>query len=594
MRSRERHKREAHRSKPREQRAGSRPPSSTRGNSSSSKDGKTAKRPRVRFSVIEAEGDASAITARATRSGFLRKQADNEPGAWNNYYFVLKPLTYLFYYNSPEDETPRGVIDLEYLTEIKRNADCLQRAVSGGENCFRVSGKLPPRSNAEPGGASENLKMRPLYLDTDDDEDAEKWMDAIRNHRFSLKKDEQFFEMVHQLRDAEYEVSQLQAAKKKEAAAKRALRVRASGLLQKLRSLGMGNAEDEEQEDELVDDDDVLSRLEAMEDALSDVQAKMGQQKQLISRLTEANAEKELKIASGASTRRNRSLTQVLSRAASKYEKEPIEEPEEDSPTTTSISRRGYNARGEPLAAARPKSVSDVHAMWLAKKKSASPVSPRPSVVLEDDVQTAETPGSTASSYSGALPRSNRSMTQVGDVTPTPQAAATARKFVTALKNRVAKSSAAKNSAASDRESEEDTVSLESTDERWSAEEPVDKLPRGWTRHESRGFPGSYYYAHVSGMTSWEVPTENSLGFGGGDDDVESSGDDLSEFDSEDDAPNAAAFTAKKKKTKKAWTFKLPRKLTMPSNNNNPQAAVVAEAAASMSPIRRGTNHHEF
>ncbi|GMF10701.1 unnamed protein product [Phytophthora lilii] len=599
--------------------------------------------------MIEAEGAAPSATAKATRCGFLRKQADNEPGAWNEYYFVIKPLTYLFYYNSKDDETPRGIIDLEYLTDIKRNADCLQRAVGGGDNCFRVSGKLP-RPTAEQTASGEVPKMRPLYLDTDDDDEAEKWMDAIRNHRFSVKKDEQFFEMVHQLRDAELRIAQLEEAAQKEADLKRSLCVKAKTLLQKMRAVDSGNTDElpEVDVDDLDDTaDDMLAMLEGMEDVLVNLQTKLDQQKQEI-------ADK----AGTVSSRRNLGFAQVIQRAVSRRENTSFLELSEDEEEETLAAIKSRRQRKpqppviEEKAVEKPKekpkekakekprekpqekpkakpqekpkekareeapamdNVSDVLAMWKAKKKK-SPSPTRRSRPEDDEDED-------SSRNRNRMPRSVRSMTTALETGSAPQSV---RKYTTVQKSR-----------GSDRSSEEDTVSLDSTDDRESGE----KLPPGWTKHESRGYPGTYYYAHESGKVSWEVPTDDMVGSGRGNNDsheshhsdheddrvdhddfdvyneydthedlhdhghqdepdvyVESSVDTsteyLSGYETDEEATGAttsAAYRKKKPKPKSAWTFKLPKLL--PTNNNQ---AAPTEAAASLSPIRRGFNHHEF
>jgi hypothetical protein len=620
LRSRERHR---HQDPP--LRSKSRPPGSNR--SSRDSRGKSSKRPRVRFSMLEAEGAAQAMTAKATRSGMLRKQADNEPGAWNEYYFVLKPLTYLMYYNSKEDETPRGVIDLEYLTDIKRNADCLQRAVGGGDNCFRVSGKLP-RPTAEQTASGEVPKMRPLYLDTEDDEEAEKWMDAIRNHRFSMKKDEQFFEMVHQLQDARLRVAQLEEQQQKEAEAKTSLRVKAKTLLQRMRAVDSGSTEELPEVDvESLDDvaDDLLAMLEGMEDVTVNLQAKLEQQKQEIAQM---KAEK----AGTMSTRRG--FTQVLQRAVSRRENTSfleLSEDEEEETLAAIRNRRQRKPKEQPPAiqekpkekpVEQPKekvreeppaldNVSDVLAMWKAKKKKKpSAKQSAPQDEGEDSRRGRNRP----------MPRSVRSMTMALETGSAPQPV---RKYTSAPKSR-----------GSDRSSEEDTASLDSTDDRESGE----KLPNGWTKHESRGYPGTYYYAHESGKVSWDVPTDDMAGSGRGRDaqddnqsehsahddlndsavydeyethddlhdhdhdqldqldmDIESSVDTsaeyLSEYETDEEvagATTSAAYRKKKPKPKSAWGFKLPKLL--PTANQ----AAPTEAAASLSPIKRDYKRDEF
>ncbi|EGZ29452.1 hypothetical protein PHYSODRAFT_468890 [Phytophthora sojae] len=567
-------------------RSKSRPPGSGRGERERGSRGKpSVKRPHVRFSAIEAEGAAETLTAKATRSGFLRKQADNEPGAWNEYYFVIKPLTYLFYYNSKEDETPRGIIDLEYLTDIKRNADCLQRAVGAGDHCFRVSGKLP-RPTAEQTASGDVPKMRPLYLDVDDGAEAELWMDAIRNHRFSAKKDEQFFQTVHDLQDAQARVAQLEEAQQREADIKRNLRVKAKTLLQKMRAVDSGNTDElPEVKPEDLDDvaDDMLAMLEGMEDVLVNFQSKLEQQKQ---ELDQMRAEK----AGTTSTRRNMGFAQVIQRAVSRRENTSLlelSEGEEEETMAAIRSRRQRKPLDQPprpqerprekpqekpqerpreKSQERPRekskekvreeppaldNVSDVLAMWKAKQKKKPSTKKQPEP--EDDADDEDS-------------RRNRSTRSMGSDTGSSRTAQKSRR--------------------SDRSSEEDTASLASTDDRESGE----KLPPGWTKHESRGYPGTYYYAHESGKVSWEVPTDDMTVV---DTSVDTSTEYLSEY--EDDEPTAGGITSaayrkkKQPKPKSAWGFKLPKLL--PTAN---QAAPPPEAAASLSPIRRGFNHHEF
>ncbi|EEY58775.1 uncharacterized protein PITG_10912 [Phytophthora infestans T30-4] len=567
-RSRERFRQDTH------QRAKSRPPGSGRGSRDSR--GKTTcsiKRPRVRFNMIDAEGAAETLTAKATQSGFLRKQADNEPGAWNEYYFVIKPLTYLMYYNTKDDETPRGIIDLEYLTDIKRNADCLQRAVAGGDNCFRVSGKLP-RPSAEQTAAGDIPKMRPLYLDTDNADEAEKWMNAIRNHRFSVKKDEQFFETVHQLRDAEFRVAQLEEEQQKETETKKNLRIKAKTLLLKMRAVDSGNTDEIPEVDvDNLDDvaDDMLAMLEGMEDVLVNLHTKLDQQKQ------------EKKADTTGPTITRRGFAQVIQRAVSRRENTSFLDLSEDDEeeTLAAIRSRRQHKPQPPVIQEQPKekpqekiqepprekpkkkpketpkekiqeevpamdNVSDVLAMWKAKKKKKDPSSRKHSAPEDGDGDD--------SRRNRAVPRSQR--------TTTPDTA----KY--------------KKSRGSDRSSEEDTVSLDSSDDCDSRE----KLPPGWTKHESRGYPGTYYYAHESGKVSWDVPTDNT---------VDSGRDYMSEYETDGEetagGTTSAAYRKKKPKPKSAWAFKLPKLL--PTNTTQ---AVPTEAAASLSPIRRGANHHEF
>ncbi|KAI9911914.1 hypothetical protein PsorP6_009612 [Peronosclerospora sorghi] len=581
------------------------------------------------------ESAADTLTAKATCAGFLRKQADNEPGAWNEYYFVLKPLTYLFYYNSKDDKTPRGVIDLEYLTDVKLNADCLQRAVGGGNNCFRVSGKLP-RPSAEQAAAGDFPKMRPLYLDTDDDEEAEQWMSAIRNHRFNLKKDQKYAEIVQQLRDAERRILHFEETQQREMETNRALRIKAKTLLQKMRAVDSGITDELPEVEIDLDEnaDDMLAMLEGMEDVLINLQAKLDHQKQEIN---------QMKSDKAGTTSTRRGFTHVLQRAVSKRENtsmmelaesdeeealaairsrrqrkpldqrtihekpkgkpkenpqekgKPDEKPQEKPPKKAIVKLRVEHVdkpkeKVKEEVAASLDNVSDVLAMWKAKKKKTS--SPTSIVDDEDD-----------GSRRNRNPCSRRGMSNAPETDST-------RKQKTRGKDRL---------------SEEDTASVDSADERDAGE----KLPPGWTRHESRGYPGTYYYAHEDGRVSWDVPTDDSLPsedsetnvshdldtdhddhgkpdeedvsdeYGGStvphseedEADNTTSTEYLSEYESDEETAGgttSAAYRRQKPKPKSAWAFKLPKLL--PTTNQ----PVPTEATASSSPIRHGPNHHEF
>ncbi|CAH0474817.1 unnamed protein product [Peronospora belbahrii] len=620
--------------------------------------GSSIKRPRVRFSTIELECGAETLTMKGTCSGLLRKQADNEPGAWNQYYFVIKPLTYLFYYNSKDDETPRGIIDLEYLTDVKLNADCLQRAVGGGDHCFRVSGKLP-RLNPEQVPSGDVPKMRPVYLDTEDEEEAKKWINAIRNHRFSVKKAEQFLDMTQQLRDTKLQVSELMETQQRETEMKRALRIKAKTLLQKMRAVDSGKTDELPQVDIDLDDtaDDMLAMLEGMEDVLVNLQMKLDQQKQEI---TQMKADK-----TGTAGPR-RGFTQVLQRAVSRRENTSVLEMPEDDEEEALAAIRNRRQR-KPVDQAIPKekpkekpqekprekpqekpqeklseklqekpwekpkekineklveeppasmdNVSDVLAMWKAKKKK-SPSSTKQST-LEDVSDDGSGKNSKLRSARGgmAAPESG-----------------SARKQTAVQKIK-----------GSERLSEEDTASLNSTEDHESEE----KLPPGWTKHESRGYPGTYYYANEDGKVSWDVPTDDMAGseldkkdnrddrysdhdedYDDHDDrsnldddvyneydhridhnvshdqenevdvsyvpDVDTSIDYLSENETDEETAGgttSAAYRKQKPKPKSAWAFKLPKLLPTATA----AAPMVApEVAASLSPIRHGANHHEF
>ncbi|CEG40113.1 WW domain [Plasmopara halstedii] len=613
----------SHRHKPvMHQRAKSRPPQSKPGMNEVRV---SVKRPRVRFSMVDVEGAAKAISAKATYSGFLRKQADNEPGAWNKYYFVIKPLTYLLYYNTKDDDKPRGIIDLEYLTDVKRNVDCLQRAIGGSDNCFRVSGKLP-RPTAEQVAMGEVPKMRPLYLDPESAEDAEEWINAIRNHRFSVKRDKEFFAIAQQMRDAEIRVSRLEEIKVKEAEDQRNLRAKAKKLLQQMRAVQSGNMDElpEVTVDDLDDTaDTMLALLEGMEDALVGLQGKLSQQK--------LNSVEPTNIRKG--------FAQVMQRAVSRRENTHFVELDEKEETLAAI--RSRRQRNQEMPKEKAGTVAEVPRERVKEKSKELPIAKakvekntketkkEPKVKSQDEVKI-EKKKESKEMVQEDVPE----LENVSDVLamwkakkkknpssgkPTNSEDNTSRKR-TKSRSKLDKLMSAPKYQSGDQLSEEDTLSVVSSDESDCSE----KLPPGWTKHESRGYPGTYYYAHESGKVSWEVPTEEMIDgtdcISDREDQSElEDGDVYSEYEVEEEvdiypdttrtidtspeyssecetdpetagATTSAAYRRKKPKPKSAWAFKLPKLLP-----TNPTPAAPTEAAAiSSSPIRHGANHHEF
>lgn len=614
-----------------------------------------------------APSDASALATSASRSGFLRKQADNEPGAWNRYFFVIKSSTMLYYFNSETDEAPRGVIDLEFLADVKRNSDCLQRAVGGSEHCFRVSGKLPP---------AVRDKMRPLYLDAESAEDASAWMVALREHRFSLAKHERTVANEVQLDQTKRALAKLEAEQSQQQAKARTTSVMANRVLDRLRRLALSNEEVTAEnplagsngEDAATDDEsekvDLLASLQAMESVVSELQLKVAAQQQTIGKLREQVAEHERKqrekalkfvaasFKKAAATRQNRSMTAAPKQSpVSKPVVESEDEEDEAVPPSTSSSLTSALEDPDKLSAAgsRPKSTSNAMALFTRTKNMAARSKPKgkkndgsddspPGSTLSSCIEEVEEPKPSPSTGS-RLPIRLRRNTSLDTAPP---AASTGKStpasggggLVSVFKKRVTKSSTAaaglndssSSTASNTRGSEEDTVSIASTDDRTSVESATtaatskqhktkatakskdkdkeEKLPKGWTKHESRSNPGQYFYAHVSGATSWVVPKGDP-----GEPEPEDGEQDADESDASDDEDDGKASTASSAsaaaskpaaKKKKGWGFKLPRKLTIATSSAPSTAAPSASpaaadvASASTSPIEHDESHHEF
>ncbi|RQM30369.1 hypothetical protein B5M09_012735 [Aphanomyces astaci] len=143
---------------------------------------------------------AAELAHLGTKCGYLRKEADNEKGLWSKYFFVVKPSTFLYYYKTEKDEYPRGVIDMEYMTDVRLNSQCIKRSVGGSNYSFRVAADVK---------TTEQKKIRPLFLDIDTDDreggeaaaaDARKWMQALQGHRY-IQVDSQRDDLAVELKE---------------------------------------------------------------------------------------------------------------------------------------------------------------------------------------------------------------------------------------------------------------------------------------------------------------------------------------------------------------------------------------------------------
>ncbi|TMW65070.1 hypothetical protein Poli38472_009237 [Pythium oligandrum] len=246
-----------------------------------------AKKSKIRFAPPT---DASNLSKIASKSGYLKKQADNEPGKWTKYYFVLRPATYLYYYNTPKDSEPRGIMDLEFLQDIRFNAECLQRSVGGSEHCFRVTGQMPPEFGEK---ASEKTKFRPLFLDTETKTESEAWMDAILNHRFDVERDEEFVHLQNSLEVADSQLTVLKSQTKEISLVSAAIVEKAQSYLRRLRG--------QEEEDIGVDTmrsrgseltkADIAVAMQDIDNLFDEIHAEAEQQARLIEKLRQREAD---------------------------------------------------------------------------------------------------------------------------------------------------------------------------------------------------------------------------------------------------------------------------------------------------------------
>jgi hypothetical protein len=82
--------------------------------------------------TLKTTPDKGAITTSklAIKVGHLMKK--NEQGQWQKRFCAFVPHCYLYYYDSAEAESPRGIIDMEIFTNIQRVDNTLTCATADG------------------------------------------------------------------------------------------------------------------------------------------------------------------------------------------------------------------------------------------------------------------------------------------------------------------------------------------------------------------------------------------------------------------------------------------------------------------------------
>lgn len=147
--------------------------------------------------------DAALVAKGAIKSGYLWKMGSNVP-KWKRRFFVLKPITMLFYYMSEYDTEPRGCIDLDLFDAIRKVEDISKNSSSSFGNSRAGSSSSSSGRSSTPsadGRSSGNTTSRTsestifeLYrsgcqggsgfmLEARGNEDWEQWVEAIANGR---------------------------------------------------------------------------------------------------------------------------------------------------------------------------------------------------------------------------------------------------------------------------------------------------------------------------------------------------------------------------------------------------------------------------
>ncbi|CAN0430156.1 unnamed protein product [Ectocarpus sp. 12 AP-2014] len=131
--------------------------------------------------------DAALVSRGALRSGYLWKLGANVP-KWKRRFFVLKPITMLFYYMSEHDTEPRGCIDLDLfdaVREVRRDSGGYSATTAAAEtnSTSGGSGKRGAESTAFELYRSGCPDGSGFMLEARGGEDWEQWVESIANGR---------------------------------------------------------------------------------------------------------------------------------------------------------------------------------------------------------------------------------------------------------------------------------------------------------------------------------------------------------------------------------------------------------------------------
>lgn len=122
--------------------------------------------------------DASLVARGALKSGYLWKLGANIP-RWKRRFFVLKPITMLFYYMSEYDTEPRGCIDLDLFNAVRKvsgTRGSRNAADSSAESRRKDDTAFELYRSGSPDGSGFMLEARGA-------ENWEHWVESIANGR---------------------------------------------------------------------------------------------------------------------------------------------------------------------------------------------------------------------------------------------------------------------------------------------------------------------------------------------------------------------------------------------------------------------------
>ncbi|CCI42794.1 unnamed protein product [Albugo candida] len=525
------------------------------------------KRIRVQFSPPE---DANAITQIGTKTGYLKcrsEELDTEDEVqeeWEWRYCVLRPTTFLYCYRSEEDDSPCGVIDLEYLRRIERRADVtnhqskqLFSGTSKQSFCIGIS----PEDERLTDDLFDHFQEREneqldIVFDVKAADEAAEWIEAMRDHRFSaaaqhgineesLEKVQGQLEIALQEKKEAIEMGEQCATEAEEAIEElqqgiESIAEEAEDLLERCRqTLESVTGRDHERLSASIRRENgaaesLLAALQMMEEMFDITTNELQQQEELLVHMRDQeeqlNEQLRAHTVRGKDSARWRQREEKLTATLCDKEAEIEKARQEIEEISQELQKCQQELEEQQCLKARlqqnsfadekPKgffgSKRSARARSISKRNAS--IDDQHQFEDQEEIEPMDPPistrGGTTSTFVRGKHREGRANLQAEDANDEeerstaafePGSAIKGRKFpltsaMNIVRKRVSSRAQPKNGTIPRSRNSEDTASA-SSDE--------DTAPKGWTRLESRRYPGEYYYQNdKTGENSWVHPSK--------------------------------------------------------------------------------------
>ncbi|GFH54858.1 hypothetical protein CTEN210_11334 [Chaetoceros tenuissimus] len=135
---------------------------------------------------VENSMSAAKFAKNAPKAGYLSKLGSSV-AEYKKRFFVLKPTTCLYYFLSPNDEEPRGCIDLEGFVDPNDSSGIGGLQVNSlgtlPDGRFRFECVIPLERNDR-----DSPNSRKILLESRNEEVGREWMEALKTERLSYAK----------------------------------------------------------------------------------------------------------------------------------------------------------------------------------------------------------------------------------------------------------------------------------------------------------------------------------------------------------------------------------------------------------------------